>query len=302
MKKRLLVTGYGGFVAGSVVWQAGSEWDVHAFSRSRPSEEREGFRCWQFDLCDTKQLQEKFAEVKPDAVIHTAAAANIDFCQSHQDLAEQINEGVTQQLARLCGDSGAKLVFCSTDTVFDGTKGMYSEDEKPHAVNFYAETKIRAEQIVRDDVENSVVARLALVIGLPVLGAGNSFLAKMITAFEAKEKVHIPENEIRTPIDVVTLGRALLELSENTFSGTLHLAGSTRLNRYDMACRIAERLGYSTSLVVATDSSVIDGRAPRPNDVSMDNSKAGSVLDTPMQTLIDGLDLIITSKKQQGHE
>ncbi len=302
MKKKLLVTGYGGFVAGSLVWQAGREWDVVVFSRSMLPEEREGFRCWQFDLCDTKTLRETFVKVQPDAVVHTAALANIDYCQSHQDEAERVNVGVTQELARLCGDSGAKLVFCSTDSVFDGKQGMVTEEDTPNPVNFYAETKIRAEQAMRESAESAVVARLALVMGLPVLGTGNSFLAKMISAFEAGKEVPFPENEIRSPIDVITLGQALLELAANDFAGTLHLAGNTRLNRYEMGWRIAARLGYLPDLVVATDSNAMADRAPRPNDVSLDNSKASRLLGTPMQTLNDGLELVLTSKEKQENE
>jgi dTDP-4-dehydrorhamnose reductase len=302
MKKKLLVTGYGGFVAGSLVWQAGREWDLDVFSLDKLPEERDGFRCWQFDLCDMTRLRKTFAKVKPDAVVHTAALANIDYCQSHQDEAERVNVGATRELARLCGDSGAKMVFCSTDSIFDGKKGMYTEEDAPNPVNFYAETKISAEQAVREYAESGVVTRLSLVMGLPVLGAGNSFLAKMTTALADGKEVPFPENEIRTPVDVITLGQAFLELAANDFTGTLHLAGSTRLNRYDMGCRIAQRLGYPTSLIVATDSNAMEGRAPRPNDASLDNSKACSVLNTPMKTMTEGLDRVLTSKEKQENE
>jgi dTDP-4-dehydrorhamnose reductase len=302
VKKRLLVTGYGGFVAGSLLWQAGDEWDVHAICRSLSPEQREGFRSWQFDLCDRVKLRKTFAEMKPDAVVHTAAIADIDYCQSHQDIAEQVNVEVTVELAKLCGDNGAKLIFCSTDSIFDGQKGMYTEEDEPHAVNFYAETKIRGEQAVREFAGQSVAARLSLVMGLPVLGAGNSFLAKMISTLEAGNEMKFPENEIRTPVDVITLGQSLLELARNDFSGTLHLAGNTRINRYEMGCKIAERLEYSTDLIIATDSNAMEGRAPRPNDASLNNSKACNVLNTPMLTLMDELDLVISSKEKQNNE
>ena len=97
-------------------------------------------------------------------------------------------------------------------------------------------------------VPQSVVARLSLVMGLPVLGAGNSFLAKMLTALEGRPGSSHPRKRNTYAGRRHYLGRALLELAANDFTGTLHLAGNTRLNRYDMACRIAERLGYSPSL------------------------------------------------------
>lgn len=299
--QRLMLTGYGGFVAGSVAWQAvrSGAWDVYALSLIEAPEQRDRFRCIQFDLSDAAHLRKVFEEVRPDAVIHTAALADIDFCQNNQADAERINVGVTQELARLCGEAGTKMIFCSTDTVFDGTKGIYTEEDAPHALNFYADTKIRAEEIVRSNVERGVVARLSLVMGLPVLGAGNSFLAKMFDSLKQGEKVKFPANEIRTPVDVITVGRAFLEMAGSDFTGTIHLGGSTRIDRYEMACLIAEKLGYSKDLVIATDSNAMAGRAPRPNDASLDNRKAQRVLKTPMQPLMAALTLVLESKKEQ---
>ncbi len=302
MARKLMVTGYGGFVAGSVVWQAvrSGEWDVYALSLIESPEERERFHCIQFDLCDVAKLEGVFAEVRPDAVVHTAAFADIDYCQNNQADAMRVNVGATRDVARLCGASGAKMILCSTDSVFDGTKGLYTEEDAPHAVNFYAETKVEAERIVRETVANGVVSRLSLVMGLPVLGAGNSFLAKTLDALKKGEQVKFPANEIRTPVDVITVGRAFIEIAGNDFSGTIHLGGSTRINRFEMACQIAEELGYSRDLVVATDSNAMPGRALRPNDASLDNGKARRVLDTPMQTLMSGLDLVLRTKEAQN--
>jgi dTDP-4-dehydrorhamnose reductase len=296
-----MVTGYGGFVAGSVVWQAlrSGAWDVYALSLIEKPEERDRFHCIQFDLCGAALLKEAFQRVRPDAVVHTAALADIDFCQNNQADAERVNVEATRNLAHLCAESGVKMILCSTDSVFDGKKGMYTEEDAPHAVNFYADTKIRAEGIVRETVPNGVVTRLSLVMGLPVLGAGNSFLAKTFDAWKRGQTTKFPENEIRTPMDVITIGRAFLEIAAGDFTGTLHLGGSTRINRYEMACQIAERLGYSRDLVLATDSNAMPGRAPRPNDASLDNSKAGRVLKTPMQTLMSGLDLVLEMKEKQ---
>ena len=302
MKKRLLLTGFGGFVAGSVAWQARSGWEVHALSRRPHSVLPDGLQLDVFDLRETDRLKEVFDRLQPDAVIHTAALANIDYCQSHPEEAEAVHVIATREVARMCRKHRSKLVYCSTDTVFDGQKGMYTEEDKPEPVNVYGQTKVRGEEAVRNELERSVVARLSLVMGFPVMGAGNSFLAKMISALEGGEEVLFPENEIRTPIDVITLGASLLELAQNDFMGTIHLSGSTRLNRYEMALRIANQLGLPTALIRATDSNAIKGRAPRPNDASLDNALARRVLKTPMRTLDQGLDQVLLAKEKQDHE
>ncbi len=295
MKKKLLVTGAGGFVAGSVIAHARKEWEVHATGRRNIPGGPEDVIFYRLDLLENDKLTRLFRSVNPDAIIHTAAIADIDFCQNNRETAEKVNTGITRTLTGLCEENGAKMVFCSTDNVFDGQKGLYREADAPHPVNFYGETKIKAEEIV-SRIENSTAARLTLVVGLPLTGKGNSFLVKVMKNLQAGEQIKFPVNEIRTPIDVITAGSALVELAGSDFTGTIHLAGNTSLTRYEMGRVIAEKLGYSKDLIIATDSNAIAGRAPRPQDVSLDNSLARNVLKTPVLSLSEGLELAINYK------
>ncbi len=294
---RLLITGSDGFVAGSIIAQANGTWEIHGIGRSENPTRVTGVFYHTLDLLDEEGLTGLFNEIRPDAVIHTAAMANIDVCQVNQEQAERVNVGITKTIARLCAEQKVKMVFCSTDTVFDGIKGDYTESDAPHAVNFYALTKIKAEQIVLSSSPVNVVARLALVMGLPVIGQGNSFLADTIAKLKKGVLIPFPANEIRTPVDVITLGSALIELAGNHFGGIIHLSGSTKINRYEMALEIATTLGYPTELIFSADSNAMPGRAPRANDASMDNSLAKQILKTPMRTLSEGLNLTLNFKK-----
>ena len=119
----------------------------------------------------------------------------------------------------------------------------------------------------------------------------------MIEKLQNGESLNFFENEIRTPIDVITLGKALIELAGNDLSGIIHLSGNSRLTRYEMARQIAGKLGYSPELIIASNSNIMEGRAPRPDDASLDNTKARQNLKTPMISLLDGLDLTMNYKK-----
>jgi dTDP-4-dehydrorhamnose reductase len=290
---RLLVTGLNGFVGGSVAAQARKLFEVHGIYHSETSVLPDDIHSYQLDLTDQEKVAAIFHHIKPDVVIHTAAIANIDFCEKNKEQAWRVNVGITESLTKLCKNSGAKIIFCSTDTVFDGKKGFYLEDDVPQAVNYYAQTKIEAEKIVQNASSKNVVARLALVMGLPVLGKGNSFLADMIGKLKNGDSVTFPENEIRTPVDVVTLGAALTELAGSGFNGIIHLSGNTRINRYKMAIQIAQLLCYDTGLVKGTNSNELKGRAPRPDDASMENTLAKKTLKTPMRSLSEGLALTL---------
>jgi dTDP-4-dehydrorhamnose reductase len=295
--RSLLVTGCGGFVGGGVVHEGRVPLELHAVSRGKPLLHRKGLVWHTLDLLDTDEVERLFREVSPDAVIHAAARADIDFCEANKDIAHDINVGVTQRLTDLCRDRGARMIFVSTDTVFDGKKGNYVEEDPPGPLNWYAETKLAAERLVAGMPGGWVVVRTSLVVGLPVLGAGNSFLSRMLCALEAGKELGVPDNEIRSPIDVVTLARALIELAGNEYVGYLHLAGNDILNRFEMVQRIAAKLGFPSKLVVARNPEHIPGRAARPLDVSLCNEKARSILETPMLDLVAGLDLALSAKK-----
>lgn len=297
---KLLVTGYNGFVAGSVLAQAPGDWVLHGVGRSAAvaGEDESGRVVYhQADLLDREGLGELLGKIKPDVILHAAALANIDFCEANRDAAYKMNVGVTEQLTLFAAEQGVKLVFCSTDSIFDGRKGYYKEDDQPQPLNFYAETKCRAEELVLAASADNIVARLSLVMGWPVRGRGNSFVADLVEKFGRGESVTIPENEIRTPVDVISLGAALNELSASSYGGILHLAGNTRIDRYRMVRQIAARAGFSEELVLPGDSNAMPGRAPRPNDASLDNSRARGLLQTRLLSLEEGIEKSFTAKE-----
>jgi dTDP-4-dehydrorhamnose reductase len=244
------------------------------------------------DPNDSEALANLFINLRPQAVIHTAALADIDYCEAHPTEAQAVNVGLTRAIAGFCAKHGTRLILCSTDTIFDGEHAPYKEGASTGPVNCYACTKVEAENVVRTLEPQSVIARLSLVVGLPLLGVGNSFLPKMVAALRAGRQVEVPAREVRTPIDVITLGRALLELAGNDFIGTIHLSGNDSLSRFEMARRIAAHFGLPLELVVPTDPAKIAGRAPRPRDVSLDNRRAATVLHTPMLGLEAALNLL----------
>ena len=299
---KLLVTGYNGFVAGSALAQAPGDWEVHGIGRSPAAviaSDRGGGVYHQADLLEKKSLDGLLRQIKPDVLLHAAAIANIDFCEANRVMAEGMNVGVTAQIAAFAAETGAKLVFCSTDSVFDGQKSYYREEDPPHPLNFYAETKCKAEEIVLAASDINIVARLSLVMGWPVMGKGNSFLADLVEKLGKGEQAAFPENEIRTPIDVITLGAALNELTTSSYAGILHLSGNTRINRYQMARQIAVRAGYAEDLIRTVDSNALPGRAPRPNDASLDNTRARNLLQTPFLSLEEGLEKSFMEKEKR---
>ncbi|MCX8109567.1 MAG: sugar nucleotide-binding protein, partial [Verrucomicrobiae bacterium] len=201
--RKLLVTGAGGFVAGSVIAAALNEHEIHAVSRGNPILCHPNLKWYTLDLLDTSSVAELFKQTDPHAVVHTAALANIDVCEKDPALARRINVEMTALVAEMSAKHGARLVYCSTDNVFDGRHAPYTENDEPCPVNVYGQTKSEAERLVMNVSRGAVVARLAFVVGLPLFGNGESFLTRVIRAIVSGEKLCAPHDEYRTPIDVV---------------------------------------------------------------------------------------------------
>ncbi len=290
--RKLAITGGGGFVAGSVIQQASADWEVHALSGKDPLARQPGLVWHTLDLKEPAQIRETFEAIVPDVVIHAAAIGDIDYCENHPETARVVNVGITESVVDYCGRSRARLIYLSTDNVFDGTQGNYVEEDRPAPINEYARTKAASETIVSAAVGDAVIARVALVMGFGLLGGGNSFLERTVPMFREGRTIYVPPEEIRTPIDMVTLGRAILELAEIDFRGVIHLAGSEALDRVSLTRRLAERLGFSPDTVMPRSPTEIVGRARRPRDVSLNIAKARAVLETPMRDFDSAIDLI----------
>jgi len=287
MRKKLFITGGTGFLGGHLLLQAVGEWDVFASARSG----HPAVPCvhWvEMDLTDEKGIASAFDAVRPDAVIHAGAMSNVDQCEREREEALAINAKSSALLAQLSEDAGSRLVHVSSDMVFDGTKGNYSETDPPAPVNYYGETKRIAEEWVLLGCSNSVSARAALIYGIPVIG-GTSFLYQMLKRLEAGREVALFNDQHRSPIPVQALAAALLETASASFTGILHLGGSERIDRYTFGLRVADARGYSRSLLKPVGMNDVPTQAMRPRDASMNVSKAQRMLKTRLPDCVEGI-------------
>jgi dTDP-4-dehydrorhamnose reductase len=210
--------------------------------------------------------------------------SDIDRCQQQREAAEQINYYGALNVVQQCARSSARLLFSSTDAVFDGTQHVYCEHDPPTPVNWYGETKARAERAIAEALPSSAIVRLSLVLGTSALAGGNSYLEKVAGNLKAGNPIATPTFEFRNPIDVGTLCDFLLELTpRRDATGIFHVGASDKMSRYELARAIAEGLGYNPALIVAQDEPV-PGRAPRGKDDFLTTERVRQFCRTPVPT------------------
>jgi dTDP-4-dehydrorhamnose reductase len=280
MRSRLLIIGASGFVGSRWALAAGHDFEVIAAARRPPDQPN----ALAVDITDPASVRAAFDQARPEFVTHLAALSDIDRCQREPALAEQINVQGALHVARECARLGARLLYTSTDAVFDGTKHIYHEHDPPTPLNWYGQTKARAEKAIAELLPSAAIVRLSLVLGRSALAGGNSYLEKVIGNLQAGNPIVTPTFEFRNPIDIGTLCEFLLELTpRRDATGIFHVGASDKMSRYDLARAIAQGLGRDPSLIVAQDTPV-PGRAPRGQDDFLVTDRLRKYCRTPVPT------------------
>jgi dTDP-4-dehydrorhamnose reductase len=223
------------------------------------------------DLADSAAIADAYNEARPEVVIHAAALARVSDCYTDPEKARRVNTVATSALAELSARRKARFVFVSTDLVFDGERGSYREQDLPSPISVYGRSKADAE-VAALAAPRGVVARVSLLYG-PSLVGRPSFFDDQVAALRGGRPVSLFADEFRTPLDLATAAKALLELASSDYTGILHIGGPERMSRLEMGQRLAKYLGSSADVFLATRRDQSPAPEPRPRDVSLDSSR-----------------------------
>jgi len=288
--KKLLITGASGFL-GSVLFQkAAPHWETVGLYLSHSAPTVKSLKSVRLDLTSEKDVSAFLQKFRPDVIIHTAAETRVDVCQTNPDSCRAKNINATQILSQLARKYHSRMIAISTDLVFDGTKGNYSESDPTHPLSLYAQTKAIAEELVLNTCSNAVVARIAIMYGKSPLQR-YSFSEWMRKSWEKGQPTPLFYDQFRTPVWVNNLAEALLELASSDFKGILHLGGAQKIDRYSFGTILAGILGAPENLLIRKSMFDSHPSAPRPQDVSLNISLAQSILNTRLLTVEEGLRL-----------
>jgi dTDP-4-dehydrorhamnose reductase len=229
------------------------------------------------DIRNIDNIKSVFNKINPDYVIHCAVNGQIDYLEKHKELAMTINAEGALNVAKICKENKTKMIFVSTDSVFDGKKGNYREIDKPNPLNIYAESKLKGERYVSETLTDYVIARTNFY----GLDKNNTYFFNWILAnLKNKKKIVGFEDVIFSPLDTTTLSKMLVELLEKKYVGLIHLSSGIPISKYDFICEVVKKLDYSINGVSKGKLSDIILEAKRPKNTSLNNSKACKILET----------------------
>ena len=283
MKKPVLVTGASGKLGAYVVRRlAGAGRPVVAWSGSQTGTVS-GVELVPVDLSDSTLVKQAFSTSDPSGVIHCAALSAVGDCHRDPSRARSINAEATA----LLGELADRIVYTSTDLVFDGEQAPYSESDAPAPLSEYGRSKVGGEQALAGH-NSAAVVRVSLLYG-PSLFGQTGFFDQQMEALRQKRELRLFSDEWRTPLALDEAADGLVRVLDGGYEGLLHMAGPERMSREDMGRRLALFLGLEPALVESARQSDIKFPEPRPTDVSLDCSKARQILGWAPETYESGL-------------
>jgi len=250
------------------VFSGNPVYDVYAISRTGAHIPAD--RHIQLDMTDTAQLKKSMLALKPEIVIYAAAQVNVDLCEKDKDYAYALHVTAAKVLSEL--PSVKSFVYISSDAVFDGQRGNYVEKDSCNPLNYYATTKMLAEQELLKRSTDIYVIRVN-IYGFHVT-PGNSLFEWAWNAFDKGEKITGFDNVYFNPLYVGTLARLVLKLLEKKVKkGVYHFGTSDTLSKYDFLLSIASAFNFDRSLLQKTELDQSKFKAPRPLNTTLCTNK-----------------------------
>lgn len=259
---------------------------VTACRQRQQSDERDPLAV---DLTDAASLRAVFERTQPEIVLLCAALTNVDLCEQQPELAYAVNTAGPAEVARLCADK-AKLVFFSSDYVFDGQHGPYSEEDEPSPIDYYGRTKLEAEQAIRVLCPGHLIIRTTVVYGCEQ--AGKNFAMSLVKTLSQGQQRKVPADQVGTPTHALNLCRIVRELVSSGCQGVYNVVGPDLINRYDFALEICREFGLDKGLLVPVTTAELKQPAPRPLQAGLRIDKVCAQASTKPMGVREGLGLL----------
>lgn len=242
------------------------------------------------DITDKEAVSRVICEVSPDAVIHCAGWTAVDLAEDtdKRDLVRRINVDGTQYIADVCKRLNCKMLYLSTDYVFNGQgREPWDPDCKDYAaLNVYGQSKLDGELAVANTLDEYFIVRIAWVFGLN----GSNFVKTMLKLGQKYDTVRVVNDQIGTPTYTIDLSRLLVDMVETEKYGYYHATNEGGyISWYEFACEIFRQAGYSTKVIPVTTEEYGQSKAPRPFNSRLDRSKLARSGFTPLPEWKDAL-------------
>lgn len=287
--KKLMIIGGSGLLGGHLAQFAKGEYEVVATYYTHTTIEIPGLRVLRMNITDSQKTNDIIGREKPNYIVLSAAQKNVDFCEAHQEEVSRINAEGAKNVAVASDKVQAKLIYISTDLVFDGTLGVYDESDKTNPVNHYGRTKLEGELEVANNSSDYAISRVSVLYDWNIFDYSFNFVEWVYQNLKAGKPLSLFSDQFRCATYIKNVCSALLKICENDENGTFHVAGKNCVSRHEIGLKVAEVFGFKSEIISEMNSSESEWVARRPKQCCLDVSKMEDVLGVKSITIKEGL-------------
>jgi dTDP-4-dehydrorhamnose reductase len=286
MFNKVLITGGSGLLGSNLAMMMENKFAAHAVVNEHQMKFKT-CQVHQLDITKGKEVLNVVKRINPQWIIHTAALTNVDYCEVNREHAWKINVGGTRNIVAAAEKLHSKIVYISTDSVFEGAKGMYTEEDLPNPLNFYALTKLEGEKIVCKCNVPHIIIRTN-IYGWNAYDK-SSIAEWILTSLRDGKKLTLFSDAFFTPTLVNNLSDVIIEMLRKDLSGLFHVAGSERCSKLQFGLSLAEVFHLERNLIEPITLSKKNLTAKRPMDPSLSSEKIKTEIETNLLNVEEGL-------------
>ena len=276
---KILLTGSNGMVGSWLAQElSGSKHQILATSKGECRLDKSlfhnQFQYQQLDITNLEDVQMHVQKFQPNLIIHGAALTQVDDCEQNKMATYSINVSGTSHLLSAAEEVNARFLYLSTDFVFSGNSGPYSEGETTEPVNYYGQTKELAEQLVTDSKLSTCIIRTILLFGKSTNITRSNFIYWVKDNLEAGKPIKVVNDQIRTPTYIPDLVKGIMLAAEKGALGIYHISGKEVFTPFEMALEVANHLKLDKELITPVDASTFTQIGKRPQKTGFHIEKA----------------------------
>ena len=245
----------------------------------------------QVDLTVKRQGKQLVTSFEPDVIINCAAMTNVDACEKEREAAWKVNVGGVENLIDAARHADIRIVHVSSDYVFDGKNGPYSEEDIPEPLSYYGKTKLASENALRKSGLPYFIARTLVLYGFAP-GAKVNFALWLLQSLENGTQVRIVDDQLGNPTLADDLAYGLMRGVELGKNGVYNIAGREIVSRYEFAVRLARTFGLDAGLITPVKTAELNQPAPRPLKSGLITLKAETELGITPSNVEEGLTIL----------
>jgi len=279
-KIKVLITGSNGLLGQKVVSLfVTNNYDVIATSKGKNrNNNTNGYEYINANISNLDKIAKLIKNVAPDFIIHTAAMTNVDSCELRQHECKQINTKAVKNIATICKEQAIHLVHISTDFIFKGKKGFYTEKDKSNPINYYGETKKKSEKhIIKSGIDYTIL-RTIILYGINENSTRSNIVLWVKKSLEENKSISVVTDQYRMPTYVDDLAEACLLAVQKKAKGIYHISSNELLSIYEIALEVAKIFNLNADLIKPILTEKLNQKAERPK-------KTGFIIDKAVNEL-----------------